>query len=400
VLYETLKLAAQAVSRNAMRSFLTVLGIMIGVSAVIALVTIGNGATAKVTDEIAKLGTNILFVVPGQHGPGRAGSQARSFTTRDVAAIESQIPGLRAVAPITETMMSVVYSGASRVSSVAGTVAEYLTAGEWTLAAGRGFTEAEERGSSACIIGETVRAELFGSVPPLGETIRIGKVACDVIGVLGKKGQSGMGADQDNVVLMPLRTFQRRIAGTSEIGVIMVSAQQSASTKKVQADIELLMRERRAIAVGREDDFSVFDMTQIAETMSGTTTILTGLLGAVAAVSLLVGGIGIMNIMLVSVTERTREIGIRLAIGALESQVLMQFLVEATVLALFGGVIGILLGLALAYSVDVYLGLPFILDPAIILVAFVFSALIGMTFGYFPARRAARLNPIEALRHE
>jgi len=400
VFYETLKLAIQAITRNAMRSFLTALGVVIGVGAVIAMVTIGNGATAKVMDEISKLGTNILFVVPGRQGPGRAGTQARSFVARDVVAVRDQIPGVRVVAPITQSMAMVVYAGESRMSSVAGTVGEYLSAAAWTLAAGRGFTEAEERGSAVCIIGETVRSKLFGSVSPLGQTIRVGKIACGVIGVLGKKGQSGMGADQDDVVLMPLRTYQRRISGNSEIGVIMVAAQPTASTKKVQGDIERLMRERRGMTVGKEDDFSVFDMTQITETMSGTTSILTGLLAAVAAVSLLVGGIGIMNIMLVSVTERTREIGIRLAIGAFERQVLLQFLVEATVLALFGGVVGIVVGLALAYAVDTFLGVPFVLNLTIIAVAFVFSALIGMGFGYFPARQAARLNPIDALRHE
>jgi putative ABC transport system permease protein len=400
VFYETLKLATRAISRNAMRSFLTVLGIVIGVAAVIGLVTIGSGATSKVTGELSKLGTNILYVVPGQQGPGRAGTQPRTFTARDVAAIETQILGLRAVAPVTETRISVVYAGESRVTGVVGTVREYLAAAEWGLAAGRGFTDAEERGSSVCMIGETVRSKLFGSVPPIGQTLRIGRVGCEVIGVLVAKGQSSMGGDQDDLVLMPLRAFQRRIAGTSEVGVIIVSARDSASTKKVQGDIERLMRERRGMVPGREDDFSVFDMTQVADTLSGTTTILTGLLGAVAAVSLLVGGIGIMNIMLVSVTERTREIGIRLAIGALERQVLAQFLVEATVLALFGGVIGIVFGLALAWSVDLYLDLPFILSPTIIVIAFIFSALIGTAFGYFPARRAARLNPIEALRHE
>lgn len=398
--YETLKLATHAIARNGMRSFLTVLGIVIGVAAVIGLVTIGGGATAKVTDELSSLGTNILYVVPGQQGPGRAGTQPRTFTARDVAAIESQVPGLRAVAPVTETRISVIYAGESRVTGVAGTSAGYLVAAEWKLAAGRGFTDAEERGGSVCIIGETIRSKLFGSVLPTGETVRIGRVACEVVGVLAKKGQSSMGGDQDDLVLMPLRTFQRRIAGTSDVGVIIVSAQKNASTKKVQADIERLMRERRGIPGGRENDFSVFDMTQVADAMSGTTTILTGLLGAVAAVSLLVGGIGIMNIMLVSVTERTREIGIRLAVGALERQVLLQFLVEATVLALFGGLFGIVLGLALAWSVDAYLNLPFVFSPTIVLIAFVFSALIGTGFGYLPARRAARLNPIEALRHE
>ena len=400
MLYETLKLAVQAIARNPMRSSLTVLGVVIGVAAVIAMVTIGSGATAKVTDEIGKLGTNILFVAPGKQGPGRAGSPARTFTSKDVAAVESQISGLRAVAPISQSMITVVYGGASRMSSVAGTVAEYLPAAEWTLVSGRSFTEAEERGSAVCIIGETVRAKLFGSIPPLGQNIRVGRLACEVIGVLGKKGQSGMGSDQDDLVLMPLRTFQRRIAGNSDIGVIMVSAQQADATKRVQADIERLMRERRGITAGKEDDFSVFDMAQVTEAMSGTTTILTGLLAAVAAVSLLVGGIGIMNIMLVSVTERTREIGIRLAIGAFESQVLLQFLVEATVLALFGGLLGILLGLGMAFGVNSFMDLPFVLSPLIIVVAFAFSAIIGMGFGYFPARQAARLNPIEALRHE
>ncbi len=400
MLIETLKLALQAIARNAMRSSLTVLGVVIGVAAVIAMVTIGGGATAKVTEEIGKLGTNILFVVPGKQGPGRAGSPARPFTVKDAAAMASQVPRLRAVAPISQTMLTVVYGGSSRMSSVAGTVAAYLPAAEWKIVAGRSFTEAEERGSAACIIGETVRAKLFGSILPVGETIRVGKIACEVIGVLGKKGQSGMGADQDDLVLMPLRTYQRRIAGNSDVGVVMVSAERADQTKRVQADIERLMRERRGVMPGKEDDFSVFDMAQVTEAMSGTTTILTGLLAAVAAVSLLVGGIGIMNIMLVSVTERTREIGIRLAIGAFEGQVLMQFLVEATVLALFGGMLGIVLGLALALGVNSFLGLPFVFNPTIIGVAFVFSALTGMGFGYFPARQAARLNPIEALRHE
>ena len=398
--YETLKLAAQAILRNPMRSFLTVLGIVIGVAAVIAMVTIGNGATARVTADLGKLGSNMLFIVPGQFGPGRASSQAKPFNARDVAAIRAQVPGIVAVAPVAQSTATVVFGGESRSVSVVGTTSDYIVAGAWTVDAGRGFLEAEERGSSVCMIGDTVRTKLFGRASPLGQSVRVGKVSCSVVGLLGRKGQSGMGTDQDNTVLMPLRTFQRRISGTSDIATIMVAARDGVSTTKVQGDIERLMRERRGIAAGKDDDFSVNDMTQIAETMAGTTSVLTGLLGAVAAVSLLVGGIGIMNIMLVSVTERTREIGIRLAIGALERQVLMQFLVEATVLALFGGVIGILFGLALAYGVGNLLGLPFVTSPEIIVVAFLFSALIGMGFGYFPARQAARLNPIDALRHE
>ena len=398
--YETLKLAAQAILRNPMRSFLTVLGIVIGVAAVIAMVTIGNGATARVTAELGKLGSNMLFIVPGQFGPGRASSQAKPFNARDVAAIRAQVSGIVAVAPVAQSTATVVFAGESRSVSVVGTTSDYIVAGAWPVASGRGFLEAEERGSAVCMIGDTVATKLFGRASPLGQNIRVGKISCGVVGLLGKKGQSGMGTDQDNTVLMPLRTFQRRISGNSDIATIMVAARDGVSTTKVQGDIERLMRERRGISAGKDDDFSVNDMTQIAETMAGTTSVLTGLLGAVAAVSLLVGGIGIMNIMLVSVTERTREIGIRLAIGALERQVLMQFLVEATVLALFGGIIGILFGLALAYTVGSYLGLPFVTNPEIIVIAFFFSALIGMGFGYFPARQAARLNPIDALRHE
>jgi putative ABC transport system permease protein len=228
----------------------------------------------------------------------------------------------------------------------------------------------------------------------------VSNVACPIVGVLAVKGQSGMGDDQDDTVVMPLKLHQRRIGGTTTISSIILSAQDGVSTAKVQSDVESLLRERRRIGIGREDDFSVNDMSQIAAAMTGTTVLLTGLLGAVAAVSLLVGGIGIMNIMLVSVTERTREIGIRLAIGALENQVLTQFLVEAVMLSIFGGVTGILTGLTLAYAVVSFLDVPFVVSPTIVLLAFAFSAAIGMIFGYFPARRAAQLNPIEALRHE
>jgi putative ABC transport system permease protein len=241
---------------------------------------------------------------------------------------------------------------------------------------------------------------LFGRDDPIGRNIRVNKVSCEVIGALASKGQSSFGMDQDDIVIVPLRMFQRRIAGNSDISTIWVSAQEGTDTAKVQADIERLFRERRNITTGKEDDFSVRDMKQIAQTQTATTTVLTGLLAAVAGVSLLVGGIGIMNIMLVSVTERTREIGIRLAIGALEGQVLMQFLVEAIVLSGLGGLIGIMLGLALAGLATRALEVPFMLDPTIVLVAFAFSAIVGVVFGYFPARRAAHLDPIEALRHE
>jgi putative ABC transport system permease protein len=398
--FETLKLALRAISRNLLRSFLTVLGVVIGVAAVIALVTIGNGTTAQVSTELSRLGTNMLFVRPGQFGPGRASSEARRFTLKDVEAIRDQVSGLRAVAPSNQSTATVIFGGQNHSTTVYGTTNDYFIAQDWDLALGRNFMPAEERGQSRCIIGETVREQLFGAADPTGQLIRVGKVSCPVIGVLAKRGQSGMGNDQDDAVIMPVKVFQRRISGSSNVPTILISARDGVSTSKVQADVENLLRERRKIIPGRQDDFNVNDMTQIAEAMTGTTTLLTGLLGAVAAVSLLVGGIGIMNIMLVSVTERTREIGIRLAIGALENQVLTQFLVEAVALSLFGGIAGIMLGLTLAYGTVSFLNVPFVVSPLIIFIAFVFSAAIGMIFGFFPARRAAQLNPIEALRHE
>ncbi len=399
--FETAKLAWRAISRNMLRSFLTVLGVVIGVAAVIAMVTIGNGTTAKVRDELSRLGTNTLFVRPGQWGPGRASAEAKRFTDNDITAIRDQVSGLRAVAPINRGTATVIAGGANRSTSVIGTTSDYLIAQDWELALGRDFLPNEDRGSqAACIIGETTRRELFGAADPVGQSIRVSNVSCPVIGVLAVKGQSGMGDDQDDTVIMPLKLHQRRIGGTTTISSIVLSAQDGVSTAKVQADVESLLRERRRIAIGRDDDFTVNDMSQIAAAMTGTTMLLTGLLGAVAAVSLLVGGIGIMNIMLVSVTERTREIGIRLAIGALENQVLTQFLVEAVMLSIFGGVTGIVTGLALAYGVVSFLEVPFVASPTIILLAFLFSAAIGMIFGYFPARRAAQLNPIDALRHE
>ncbi len=399
--YETVKLAVQAIRRNALRSFLTLLGIVIGVSAVIAMVTIGNGTTQKVKTEMGKLGTNVLFVRPGQFGPGRASSTAKAFDARDIEALRDQLHGVRAVAPMARETVTVIYGSESRNVSTLGTDNAYFDTQDWNLTEGRRFLPAEIRsGSAVCIIGQTVREELFGSTNPIDQRIRVDNVSCQVIGLLEAKGESGFGTDQDDVVIMPLRTFQRRIAGNTDINTINVSALDGVDTAKVQADIERLLRERRGITRGEEDDFAVADMAQIVATQTATTAVLTALLGAVAGVSLLVGGIGIMNIMLVSVTERTREIGIRLAIGAQESQVLMQFLVEAVVLSLFGGIAGIILGLGLAALASVKMHIPFVFDPGIVLIAFFFSALTGIIFGYFPARRAAQLDPIEALRHE
>ncbi len=398
---ETVKLAAQAILRNALRSFLTILGIVIGVGAVIAMVTIGRGTTAKVTADLARLGTNLLFVAPGQFGPGRASAEARPFNARDVAALQSQLRGVRAVAPVVQTTATAIFGAESRITTVTGTDNAYLLTQDWSLSAGRQFLDGEIRaGRAACIIGATVRTQLFGALDPVGRNMRIHKISCEVIGVLKAKGQTGFGRDQDDTIVIPLRTAQRRLVGNNNVDRIYVSARDGVETAKVQADIERLLRERRKVPAGSDDDFTVRDMKQILETQTETTGVLTALLGAVAGVSLLVGGIGIMNIMLVSVTERTREIGIRLAIGAQESQVLLQFLVEAVVLSLFGGVIGILLGLGVARLATAGMRLPFVLDPGIIVIAFSFSALVGIVFGFFPARRAAHMNPIEALRHE
>jgi ABC-type antimicrobial peptide transport system permease subunit len=365
------------------------------------MVTIGNGTTEKVKIEMAKLGSNVLFIRPGQWGPGRSSATAKPFDARDIAELREQLRGVKAVAPMGQQSVTVVYGSESRSVGIIGTDASYAVTQDWGLTEGRNFLDSETRsGRAICIIGETVHEKLFGSTAAIGKRIRISNVSCEVIGVLEEKGESGFGTDRDDVVLMPIRTYHRRVAGNTDINTINVSALDGVDTSKVQADIERLLRERRGITPGEEDDFRVADMKQIADTQTATTGILTALLGAVAGVSLLVGGIGIMNIMLVSVTERTREIGIRLAIGAQESQVLMQFLVEAVVLSLLGGTVGVILGLALAGAASAGMSIPFVLDPSIVVIAFAFSALIGIVFGYFPARRAAQLNPIEALRHE
>ena len=400
MLLESVKLALQAIRRNTLRSFLTMLGIVIGVGAVIAMVTIGTGTTAKVTADLAKLGSNLLFVSPGQFGPGRASSDARPFNARDVAAMRSQLSGVKAVAPTAQKAVTVIYGPENRIVTVTGSDSDYFIAQDWDIVAGRQFLEGEVRsGGAVCIIGETVRKELFGSTDPMDRSIRVGNVSCQVVGLLEPKGQSSFGTDQDDVVIMPIRTFHRRIAGNTDIARILVSARDGVETSKVQRDIEFLLRERRKIVAGKEDDFSVRDMKQIVQATTATTTMLTGLLGAVAAVSLLVGGIGIMNIMLVSVTERIREIGLRLAVGAGPADVRRQFLAEAMLLSLGGGVLGIAFGVAGALLVGQYNAeLPIELNGKVITLAAAFSVATGLFFGYYPARKASQLDPIEALR--
>jgi putative ABC transport system permease protein len=396
-------LALREIRRNVLRSSLTILGIVIGVAAVITMVTIGEGATAQVQADIQKLGTNLLQVFRGQGfgGGGGARSSAPPFTMDDVRAVENEVSGVRAVAPSSNTMTQAIYGNANWSTQVTGTSDKFLDVRDWSLASGRNFSESELRaGAAVCLLGDTVKQELFGEQDPVGAGIRLQNVSCEVIGVLTPKGQSGFGQNQDDLVVLPLRTLQRRLVGNSDVNAILVSARQGVATPKVQADIENLLRERRKIRPGADDDFIVRDLKEISSAFTSSTRVLTALLGAVAAVSLIVGGVGIMNIMLVSVTERTREIGTRLAVGAMARDVLLQFLIEAVTLAAFGGVIGIALGLSAGAIATRAFNVPFVLNPGIVVLAFAFSAAVGVIFGYFPAQRAAQLDPIEALRHE
>ena len=400
MLWNTLLLSLRAITRNVLRSFLTILGVVIGVAAVITMVTLGKGATRSVSDQISSMGSNLLMLRPGQRfGPGA--DVAPNIKLADVEAIRAQITAIDAVAPVASLSVTAVYQARNWSTMVTGSTNDHFRAGNWEIVSGRDFTETEERsGRAVCVIGESVRANLFGAQNPVGSDIRIKQFSCEVVGLLKAKGQSAMGSDQDDTVVMPLRTVQRRLTGSQDVSRLTVSVREGASIDAAKEQLVLLMRERRNIAENEEDNFRVMDTRQIAETLTGTTRILTMLLGAVAAVSLLVGGIGIMNIMLVSVTERTREIGIRLAIGALEREVLLQFLIEAVVLASLGGLIGLALAAGASMTIARMMGIPYLFDPLTNILSFLFSAAIGVIFGYFPARRAAQLDPIDALRHE
>jgi len=403
MILNALVLALREIRRNLMRSFLTSLGIIIGVAAVITMVTLGNGATEKVKSQIASLGSNLLQLRAGQgfHGPGGVRATAPPFNLSDIEVISREVCGVEAVAPIAGLATQAIFGNRNWSTSITGSTNDFMAARDWPVAKGRVFTVGELRaGKAVCILGTTVTRELFGAEEPSGATIRLKKLAFKVIGVFSSKGESPFGTDRDNFILIPMRTFQRRIAGNTDVNRAYISVLDGFSIDGVKENIARLMRERRHIREGENDDFYIRDMREITEILSGTTRVLTSLLGAIAAVSLLVGGIGIMNIMLVSVIERTREIGTRLAIGALAREVLLQFLVEAVVLSSMGGGIGIILALVVSAGLAKLLLVPLVLKPGIIVVAFLFSAAIGVFFGYFPARNAARLDPIEALRHE
>lgn len=402
MIFNALLIALREIRRNLMRSFLTVIGIVIGVAAVVTMVTLGRGATASIKDQISKMGSNLLILRPGE-GWGSWG--APQFTIPDMNAIRDQIPGISGIAPFIRTNVPAVYQENNRATDVQGTTANYFGIANWKISLGRFFTEEEvNQAAPVCVIGETIRRELFGEgVDPIGCKIRAKSISFEVIGVTAPKGQGGMADDLDDNIITPYTTVQLRLTGRGNgrnINQIMISGMDGYPGANIVADVSSLMRERRGIRPNESDNFNVFDSQQLAEVISSSTQVMTSLLGWVAGVSLLVGGIGIMNIMLVSVTERTREIGIRLAIGARAREVLLQFLVEAVTLSCIGGLAGIVLAYGICVMFVKEVGAPFIFDPKINIIAFVFSAAIGIAFGFMPARRAAGLDPIDALRHE
>ena len=396
-------LALKEIRRNILRSFLTILGIVIGVASVIAMVMIGDGTTANVKQSISKLGTNMLTLRVGQErrGPPKEDNSAKPFTEGDISAIKNEVQNIKAVASENNTRINIVYGNKSNSASVIGTNNDYFIIKDWEVTDGRIFDESElNSGKSSCIIGTTMVKQLFGEENPIGTNIRLKNLSCNVIGVLKSKGASAFGSDQDEIIIIPLKMFQQKIKGDKDISSILISITDGKYIENAKTEITSLMQERRSLRVDEPDNFHIRDMEEMLSAMTSTTKMLTYLLGSIAGISLLVGGIGIMNIMLVSVTERTREIGTRLAIGAMENEVLLQFLVEAIVLSTLGGIIGIILGLSIGFvAVDV-MELAFILNNQIIMISFFFSTLIGVVFGYFPARKAARLNPIDALRYE
>ena len=402
MLVESIRLAVEALSRNALRSALTTLGVLIGAGAVIAMITIGQGASESVRHEIARLGAEVLTLSVGQQKRGGQGAAiaAAPFDYGDVEAIRAEIRGLRYVAPLASQDGRVAARNVNWSVRIVGTESSYFKARDWSLAAGRLFTDDEMyNGKPVCVIGETVRFRLYGDADGVGEYMRVGTVACTVAGVLKSRGQAGAGNDDDNIVAIPFDTFQRRIQGASDVQSIVMSAFPTAKMERVKMNLAGLMRERRGLAVGEPDDFFLLDMRQVAQSMTSATHTMTLFLGAIAAVSLVVGGIGIMNIMLVSVTERTREIGVRLTIGALPSQIRMQFLCEAVLLTLAGGLLGTIAGLTTAALAAPYFSIPFVFEPTVVIVTIAISTVFGVGFGFGPAAKASALDPIDCLRH-
>jgi putative ABC transport system permease protein len=404
MLLATLKIAARALRRNLMRSLLTMLGILIGVGAVIAMVAIGNGAKAKVEAQIAALGQNVVLVMSGNVNRGGFGmgfGSAPSLTKQDYAALRQEITGLAGISPEVRASAQVAAGNQNVNTTVSGVGEDYIQIRSWPLGSGANFTENDVRSASkVALIGKTTAETLFGTTDPVGQIIRIKNAPFTVVGMLAAKGMSMMGSDQDDVILVPYTSAMLRITGDTTFRSFIAQASAPQWLTKVQTQISELLRQRHRIAAGKDDDFHVRTQEEITEMATSTSKVMTMLLGAVAGVSLLVGGIGIMNIMLVSVTERTREIGVRLAVGARKRDILRQFLIEAVTLSVTGGLAGIVLGIVGAKLVSMKFGWSTLVSPQSVLLAFAFSLAIGVCFGFYPARKAARLDPIEALRYE
>ncbi len=394
----TIRLALRELWANKLRTFLTCLGMIIGVGAVIALLTIGAGVTAQITNELKSFGNNLVMVFPGSPR-ARGPDNAPPFDRDDMKALRDGVPGMKAVTPVSQNTLDITHNGRKVSAEVTGAEPDYFDIALWEVSEGRRFTESE-LGRTVCVIGKTVRERLFKGDAAIGQKVRIGRLACEVIGVLKEKGRSMFQGDQDKVVIMPLRAFQRRIQGSSAIFFIQASAQSREDITRMMEGIRTALRATRSVNPEKGDNFTVRDLQGFVKEAQGILGYITLFVGAVAAISLIVGGIGIMNIMLVSVTERTREIGIRLAIGAQENNVLMQFLTEAMILAVVGGLAGIGFGLGIALLVSSLTGWPFLPSMFVVAGATLFSAAFGIVFGFFPARRAAKMNPIDALRYE
>lgn len=405
MLWESILIAFEGLKANKLRAILTMLGIIIGVGAVIAMVSLGLGVQQKVQNSIASLGSNLLIVMPGASStPGTVRSAAGSnitLTNQDAKAIVKQVTGIKYVAPLVASQYQLIFGKQNWNSKVVGATPEYMTIQGFKIASGQFFTTSDDSSRArVALVGQTVVTNLFGNVDPVGQTIRIGQAPFRVIGVLAGKGQSTMGQDQDDTVIIPLTTAQERLIGITYLNTINVQAESDTVLDQVQTDITTLLRKRHHLSAKADDDFSVRNLTALMSTMQETTSSLTLFLGSVAAISLLVGGIGIMNIMLVSVTERTREIGIRKALGATYNNILLQFMIEAIVISVTGGLFGICLGVAGAYAVSLVAGWNTVISSVAIIAAFSVSVMIGLFFGIYPARKAALLDPIDALRYE
>ncbi len=402
-----LTIAARALRVNLMRSFLTMLGIMIGIGAVIVMVAVGSGATKMVADQIATMGSNLILILPGSTTSGgirAGGGSAPTLTYDDVKAVRAECPAVALAAPEQRGTAQLVAGNMNWSTGISGTTPELLLIRDWKIASGREMTTGEvDTGQKVCILGATVAENLFGGEDPVGKQVRIKGVPFQVIGLLVSKGRSAQGSDQDDIVFLPITTAQHKILGNpfpGMVGPVLVQAKSEALLPQAEAEITSLLDQRHHVSPTKERDFTVRNLSEILAVSQQSTQIMSLLLGAVASISLIVGGIGIMNIMLVSVTERTREIGIRMAIGAGESDILLQFLAEAVLLTLLGGIIGILLGVAAAYAISTLVGWPTLISTSAIGLAVAFSSAIGIFFGFYPARKAARLNPIDALRYE